>query len=87
MSFASQSFCLILIKGRPKAGSYTEFAAVFTNVFLGMQLPLSSYLQVCFCILNDVVMSISLMYEKPEAGASAPTDACDRKAEIKPAQI
>ncbi|EPT02641.1 K P-type ATPase [Fomitopsis schrenkii] len=49
------------------AGSYTEFAAVFTNVFLGMQLPLSSYLQVCFCILNDVVMSISLMYEKPEA--------------------
>ena len=68
MSFASQSFCLILIKGRTKAGSYTEFAAVFTNVFLGMQLPLSSYLQVCFCILNDVVMSISLMYEKPESG-------------------
>ncbi|KAH7919461.1 calcium ATPase [Leucogyrophana mollusca] len=49
------------------AGSYTEFMAVFTNVFLGMQIPLSSYLQVCFCITNDVVMSISLMYEKPEA--------------------
>ncbi|EPT05834.1 calcium ATPase transmembrane domain M-containing protein [Fomitopsis schrenkii] len=49
------------------AGSYTEAAAVFTNVFFGMQLPLSSYLQVCFDVLNDVVMSITLMYEKPEA--------------------
>ena len=41
---------------------------VFCNVFLGMQLALSSYLQVCFSILNDVVMSISLMYEQPESG-------------------
>ncbi|TDL21473.1 calcium ATPase transmembrane domain M-containing protein [Rickenella mellea] len=49
------------------AGTYTEFMAVFANVFLGMQIALSSYLQVCFSITNDVVMSISLMYEKPEA--------------------
>lgn len=42
--------------------------AVFANVFLGMQLPLSSYLQVCFSITNDVVMSICLMFERPEAG-------------------
>ncbi|KAH7924420.1 calcium ATPase [Leucogyrophana mollusca] len=49
-------------------GSYNEFMAVFANVFLGMQIPLSSYLQVCFSITNDVVMSISLMYEKAEAG-------------------
>ncbi|TBU28284.1 calcium ATPase transmembrane domain M-containing protein [Dichomitus squalens] len=49
------------------AGTYTEFLAVFCNVFLGMQLALSSYLQVCFSITNDVVMSISLMYEKPES--------------------
>ncbi|KAF9231509.1 hypothetical protein BU15DRAFT_68277 [Melanogaster broomeanus] len=48
-------------------GSYTEFMAVLANVLLGMQLALSSYLQVCFSITNDVVMSISLMYEKPEA--------------------
>jgi len=48
-------------------GSYTEFMAVFSNVVLGMQIPLSSYLQVCFSIANDVVMSISLMYEKAEA--------------------
>ncbi len=57
---------------------------VFCNVFLGMQLALSSYLQVCFSITNDVVMSISLMYEKPESGTSitpaatfaSPTDVC-----------
>ncbi|KDQ61520.1 hypothetical protein JAAARDRAFT_30968 [Jaapia argillacea MUCL 33604] len=49
------------------AGTYTEFMTVLANVFLGMQLALSSYLQVCFSITNDVVMSISLMYEKPEA--------------------
>ncbi|KAI6020626.1 calcium ATPase transmembrane domain M-containing protein [Pisolithus marmoratus] len=48
-------------------GSYTEFMAVLSNVLLGMQIPLSSYLQVCFSITNDVVMSISLMYEKAEA--------------------
>jgi len=41
--------------------------SVFANVFLGMQPALSSYLQVCFSITNDVVMSISLMFEKPEA--------------------
>ncbi|KAI0746984.1 calcium ATPase transmembrane domain M-containing protein [Daedaleopsis nitida] len=49
------------------AGTYTEFMTVFCNVFLGMQLALSSYLQVCFSITNDVVMSIALMYEKPES--------------------
>ncbi|KAJ7777899.1 calcium ATPase transmembrane domain M-containing protein [Mycena maculata] len=49
------------------AGTYTEFMTVFANVFFGMQLALSSYLQVCFSITNDVAMSISLMFEKPEA--------------------
>ncbi|KAI0088963.1 calcium ATPase transmembrane domain M-containing protein [Irpex rosettiformis] len=49
------------------AGNYSEFMPVFANFFLGMQLAMSSYLQVCFCITNDVVMSIALMYEKPEA--------------------
>lgn len=42
--------------------------AVLANVLCGMQLPMSTYQQVCFCITNDVVMSISLMYEKAEAG-------------------
>ena len=50
-----------------QAGTYTEFITVFANIFLGMQLALSSYLQVCFSITNDVI-SISLMYEKPESG-------------------
>ncbi|KAG2137472.1 hypothetical protein DEU56DRAFT_756053 [Suillus clintonianus] len=48
------------------AGSYSEFMAVVTNVLLGMQIPMNSYQQVCYCITNDVIMSISLMYEKPE---------------------
>ena len=42
--------------------------AVLSNVVFGMYMPLSPYLQVCFSITNDVVMSISLMYEKAEAG-------------------
>jgi len=53
------------------AGTYTEFLTVFANVFLGMQLALSSYLQVCFSITNDVIMSIALMYEKPESDLMA----------------
>jgi len=53
------------------AGTYTEFLTVFANVFLGMQLALSAYLQVCFSITNDVVMSISLMYEQPESDLMA----------------
>ena len=42
--------------------------AALSNVMLGMQIPLLLYLQVCFLIANNVVMSISLMYEKAEAG-------------------
>ena len=53
-----------------QAGTYAEFITVFANVFLGMQLALSAYLQVVFSITNDVVMSISLMYEQPESGKS-----------------
>jgi sodium/potassium-transporting ATPase subunit alpha len=49
------------------AGSYAEFMPVLLNVFFGMQLAMSSFLQVVFCVANDVVMSISLMYEKAES--------------------
>lgn len=49
------------------AGSYAEFMPVLINVFFGMQLAMSSFLQVVFCVANDVVMSISVMYEKPES--------------------
>ncbi|KAG1841039.1 hypothetical protein DFJ58DRAFT_857139 [Suillus subalutaceus] len=41
-------------------GSYAQFMAI------AMQLPLNSYQQTCYSITNDVIMSISLMYEKSE---------------------
>ncbi len=41
--------------------------AVFSNVFLGMQIPLSSYLQVFFSVFSDVFMSLALMYESSES--------------------
>lgn len=41
--------------------------AVLANVFFGMQIPLSSFQQVLFSITNDVIMSISLMYETAES--------------------
>ncbi|KAG1846733.1 hypothetical protein F4604DRAFT_1884126 [Suillus subluteus] len=46
-------------------GSYAQFMAIFSNVSLGMQIPLNPYQQTCYSITNDVLMSISLMYEKP----------------------
>ncbi|KAG2133793.1 HAD-like domain-containing protein [Suillus bovinus] len=48
------------------AGSYSEFMAVLANVLMGMQEPMNSYQQVCYCITNNVIMLISLMYEQPE---------------------
>ncbi|KAG1848307.1 hypothetical protein DFJ58DRAFT_796452 [Suillus subalutaceus] len=47
-------------------GSYAQFMAILVNVLLGMQIPLNPYQQTCYSITNDVIMSISLMYEKPE---------------------
>ncbi len=41
--------------------------ATASNVFFGMQIPLSSYLQVFFCAFNDLFMSIGLMLEAPES--------------------
>ncbi|KAJ3100786.1 hypothetical protein HDU97_001957 [Phlyctochytrium planicorne] len=55
--------CLFLMP----AGTYTEFMAVVSNVFFGMQIPLSSFLQVLFSVSTDIALSISIMYEKPEA--------------------
>ncbi|KAJ1562114.1 hypothetical protein HK405_015740 [Cladochytrium tenue] len=49
------------------AGSYSEFLAVVSNVFFGMQMPMNSYLMVFLCVFNDVVMSLSLMFELAEA--------------------
>ena len=52
------------------SGSYVEFLAVLANVFLGLQIPLTSFQQVFFCAFNDVSMSIAMMYEQPELGKS-----------------
>ncbi|KAL2917120.1 hypothetical protein HK105_203184 [Polyrhizophydium stewartii] len=48
-------------------GSYAEFMCVAINFYLGTQIPLSSYLQVIFCVTHDIVMSVALMYEKAES--------------------
>ena len=48
-------------------GTYTQMMAVFSNVFFGMQIPLTSYQQVFFSIAHDVIMSVALMYEKAES--------------------
>ena len=64
------SFLCLLCRTKMQAGTYTGFIAVFAAVILGMQVALSAYLQVCFSMTNDVVMSISLMYEKAEFGMS-----------------
>ena len=53
-----------------QAGTYVEFIEVFASVFLGMQLALSAYLQVCFSNANDFVMAVSLVYEEAEFGMS-----------------
>ena len=57
-------------KGHQDLGIVEFIASNIANVFLSMQLTLSSYFQGCFPIMNDVVMSILLMYEQPESGGS-----------------
>ncbi|KAJ3335854.1 hypothetical protein HDU93_004240 [Gonapodya sp. JEL0774] len=47
-------------------GTYTEFWTVIFNVFFGTPPVLSSFLMVIFCVSNDILLSLSLMYEKPE---------------------
>ncbi|KAJ3319401.1 hypothetical protein HDV06_006354 [Boothiomyces sp. JEL0866] len=49
------------------AGSYGELMAIIATVFFGMQIPMTAFQQVVFCVFNDVVMSISLMYETAES--------------------
>jgi len=49
------------------AGSFSELMPVLANFFLGIPLPLSSFLMIIICILTDMAPSLSLMYEKPEA--------------------
>eukprot|EP00299_Pterocystis_sp_00344_P019842 c9810_g1_i1.p1 GENE.c9810_g1_i1~~c9810_g1_i1.p1 ORF type:complete len:740 (-),score=176.80 c9810_g1_i1:131-2125(-) len=49
------------------AGSFSEMIPVIVNVFLGMPLPLSSFLMIVICMCTDMLGSIALIYEAPEA--------------------
>jgi len=49
------------------AGCFAELMAVLANFLLGMPLPLSSFLMIYISIATDVLPSISMIYEKPEA--------------------
>ena len=44
-------------------GSFSEATPIIANVFLGMPLPLSSFLMICICMLTDVSGSVTLVYE------------------------
>lgn len=48
------------------AGSFSEATPIIANVFLGMPLPLSSFLMIIICMFTDVFGSITLVYEKCE---------------------
>ena len=49
------------------AGSYAEFVPVLINMIFGMQLAMSSFQMLIVSVGHDIVMSISLMYEKAES--------------------
>lgn len=48
------------------AGSCSEIWPVLLNVFLGVPLPLSSFLMIIICIFTDLFLSLSLIMEKQE---------------------
>jgi sodium/potassium-transporting ATPase subunit alpha len=49
------------------AGNFSELLPALANVFLGMPLPLSTFLMIVICVFTDLFGSLSLMYEHPEA--------------------
>jgi sodium/potassium-transporting ATPase subunit alpha len=48
------------------AGSCSEIWPVLLNVFLGVPLPLSSFLMIIICIFTDLFLSLTLIMEKEE---------------------
>ncbi|KAI1089860.1 hypothetical protein F5B19DRAFT_495030 [Rostrohypoxylon terebratum] len=48
------------------AGSWSEIWPVILNVFLGVPLPLSSFLMIIICVFTDLFSSLSLIMEKAE---------------------
>lgn len=48
------------------AGSFSEILPVLANVFLGLPLPLSSFLMIYICVGTDIFPSLSMVYEQDE---------------------
>ena len=48
------------------AGSCSEIWPVLLNVFLGVPLPLTSFLMIIICVFTDLFLSLSLIMEKEE---------------------
>ncbi|KAK5733505.1 hypothetical protein LTR17_009622 [Elasticomyces elasticus] len=48
------------------AGSWSEIWPVLLNVFLGVPLPLYSFLMIIICVFTDLFLSLSLIMEKTE---------------------
>lgn len=48
------------------AGSWSEIWPVLMNVFVGVPLPLSSFLMIIICVFTDLFMSLAVIMEKEE---------------------
>ncbi|KAF3481665.1 cation-transporting ATPase pma1 [Arthroderma uncinatum] len=48
------------------AGSWSEIWPVLMNQFIGVPLPLSSFLMIIICVFTDLFLSLSLIMEKEE---------------------
>ncbi|KAI1922423.1 hypothetical protein LOZ65_003530 [Ophidiomyces ophidiicola] len=48
------------------AGSWSEIWPVLLNQFIGVPLPLSSFLMIIICVFTDLFLSLSLVMEKEE---------------------
>ncbi|UJR34809.1 hypothetical protein I4U23_027590 [Adineta vaga] len=48
------------------AGSWSEFWPIMFNMWLGFPLSLSAFLATILCVLNDVSISLALVWEKSE---------------------
>lgn len=50
------------------AGSFSEILPVLANVILGLPLPLSAFQMIIICVGSDLLGSLGLVSEDPEAG-------------------
>ena len=48
------------------AGSFSELTPVLATLFLGVPVPLSTFLMIIVCVLTDMSPSMALMYEEAE---------------------